>query len=225
METYKQIKADGKDFEIIFVSSDRNQSGFEEYFAEMPWLALPYSDRTRKDQLSKHFGVQGIPTLVMLDAGGEVISTSARKSIASDPKGKEFPWYPKAVNSVEEPDGINDTPSLVMFMEGEGDAAQEKLSALLDALAEQFKPAKGADWPVRFFKATSKQGRVSPQIRKMVGIGEDFSKPVLALLDIPDQGGYYLLDGDPTDAKAAGDFLRDFAAGKLKDSRKQLARM
>lgn len=29
--------------EIVFVSYDRNQSDFEEYFKEMPWKALPFS--------------------------------------------------------------------------------------------------------------------------------------------------------------------------------------
>ena len=34
--------------EIIFVSSDRDEEGFEEYFGEMPWLALPYDSKTKK---------------------------------------------------------------------------------------------------------------------------------------------------------------------------------
>ena len=34
--------------EIIFVSSDQDEEGFEEYFGEMPWLALPYDSKTKK---------------------------------------------------------------------------------------------------------------------------------------------------------------------------------
>ena len=37
--------------EIIFVSSDRDEASWKEYFAEMPWLALPYNDRARKVRL------------------------------------------------------------------------------------------------------------------------------------------------------------------------------
>merc|ERR1712005_34799 len=60
-EIYNDMKAAGKKFEIVFASSDRDQTAFDEYYAEMPWLALPYSDRATKDALSKKFKVQGIP--------------------------------------------------------------------------------------------------------------------------------------------------------------------
>ena len=35
-------------FEIVFVSSDRDEDSFDSYFDEMPWLALPYSAREHK---------------------------------------------------------------------------------------------------------------------------------------------------------------------------------
>merc|ERR1712216_834196 len=41
--------------EIVFVSSDRDQESFNEYLAEMPWLAVPFEKRDIKDQLSKKF--------------------------------------------------------------------------------------------------------------------------------------------------------------------------
>ena len=50
---------------MIFVSSDRDQHSFDEYFAEMPWLAVPHGD-SRKGALSKLFEVEGIPTLVIV---------------------------------------------------------------------------------------------------------------------------------------------------------------
>ena len=34
--------------EIVFVSSDRDEESFDKYFAEMPWLALPYCERDLK---------------------------------------------------------------------------------------------------------------------------------------------------------------------------------
>ena len=47
---YKKFKAgsNGSKFEIVFVSSDRDESSFKEYFGEMPWLALPYGKRDKK---------------------------------------------------------------------------------------------------------------------------------------------------------------------------------
>ena len=35
-------------FEIVFVSSDRDEKSFDDYFDSMPWLALPYSERDLK---------------------------------------------------------------------------------------------------------------------------------------------------------------------------------
>ena len=34
--------------EIVFVSSDKDEKSFDEYFAEMPWLALPFENRDKK---------------------------------------------------------------------------------------------------------------------------------------------------------------------------------
>ena len=49
-EWYKTVKSgpNGTKFEIVFVSSDKDEQSFGEYFEEMPWLALPFSDRDRK---------------------------------------------------------------------------------------------------------------------------------------------------------------------------------
>lgn len=46
-EFYKKHHEEKK-FEIVFVSSDRNEGDFKQYYAEMPWLALPFTDRSRK---------------------------------------------------------------------------------------------------------------------------------------------------------------------------------
>ena len=35
-------------FDIVFISSDRDQNQFDEYFAEMPWKCLPYEERDKK---------------------------------------------------------------------------------------------------------------------------------------------------------------------------------
>lgn len=47
---YRTVKdgPNGNKFEIVFVSSDRDQGSFDEYFKEMPWHALPFQDRNKK---------------------------------------------------------------------------------------------------------------------------------------------------------------------------------
>ena len=64
------------------------------------WLALPYADRERKDKLSKKFKVRGIPTLVILDTDGSVITTDGRSAVSEDPTGAAFPWKPKPLSEL-----------------------------------------------------------------------------------------------------------------------------
>merc|ERR1719456_20944 len=90
-----------KGLEIVFVSSDRDEAAFKEYYAEQPWLALPYDKRELKESLSKKFKVRGIPSVVILDpATGEVITTDGRAAISGDPKGLEMPWKPPTFEEI-----------------------------------------------------------------------------------------------------------------------------
>lgn len=93
-QTYKDMKAAGKGFEVVFVSSDRDTAQFNEYYGEMPWLALPFEDRDQKNKLSKKFGVQGIPMLIIVGKDGKVINTDGRSAVMKDKKGNNFPWVP-----------------------------------------------------------------------------------------------------------------------------------
>uniref|UniRef100_A0A7N1A4B1 protein-disulfide reductase n=1 Tax=Kalanchoe fedtschenkoi TaxID=63787 RepID=A0A7N1A4B1_KALFE len=67
-------------FEIVFVSTDRDQASFSSYFESMPWLALPFGDPTIKD-LTKYFDVRGIPCLVILGPDGKTVTEHGRNLI------------------------------------------------------------------------------------------------------------------------------------------------
>jgi len=105
-EWYKNFKADANNankdkLEIVFVSSDRDQASFDDYYKEMPWLALPYDKRDEKNALSKKFGVRGIPSFVFVEADtGKLITKSGRDVVSSDPKGQKFPWKPKTLSQI-----------------------------------------------------------------------------------------------------------------------------
>ncbi len=102
VEFYKKY-AEEKNFEIIFISSDRDEKSFEEYYEGMPWLTLDYKEREKKSELSSKFDVNGIPTLILLDAdSGDIISTDARDQVQKrDKKGEDCPWRSK---STKKPD-------------------------------------------------------------------------------------------------------------------------
>jgi len=82
-------KSKTKNFEIVFVSSDRNEESFKEYFEEMPWCALSFKERTLKNNLSELYDVQGIPTLVLLTGNGELITKDGRSAISD----LGFSWF------------------------------------------------------------------------------------------------------------------------------------
>mmetsp|Transcript_70102 Transcript_70102/g.222203 ORF Transcript_70102/g.222203 Transcript_70102/m.222203 type:complete len:138 (+) Transcript_70102:38-451(+) len=56
-DKYSSLKADGKKFQVVFVSSDKSQEDFDGYFKKMPWLALPFAQRDVKKMLSRKFKV------------------------------------------------------------------------------------------------------------------------------------------------------------------------
>lgn len=106
---YTDLKQKRSDFEIVFVSSDRDDASFDDYFGTMPWVALPFSEREKKAQLSSQYGVRGIPTLVVLNTDGSVITKDGREALMTDREGDDFPWIPKPVTELmgESFDGHN----------------------------------------------------------------------------------------------------------------------
>ncbi|VFQ89936.1 unnamed protein product [Cuscuta campestris] len=82
IDAYDTIKEEDDAFEVIFISSDRDQASFDEYFSQMPWLALPFGDE-RKRSLSRLFKVRGIPTLVAIGKSGRTLTTEAVEMVAN----------------------------------------------------------------------------------------------------------------------------------------------
>lgn len=64
-------------FEIIFVSSDRNEDEMKNYMksANMPWLALDFGKKQTSHPATRYSG-NGIPCLVLLDNKGNVLADS-----------------------------------------------------------------------------------------------------------------------------------------------------
>ena len=84
VDFHNEMTKEGKPFEIVFVSSDRDKSAMYSYMQEMdmPWLALPFGD-AHKQTLSEKYGVRGIPMLVIIDAEGELITKNGRGDVSS----------------------------------------------------------------------------------------------------------------------------------------------
>ncbi|KAK9119717.1 hypothetical protein Scep_017810 [Stephania cephalantha] len=100
IEAYHEIKAKDDGFEVIFISSDRTQEAFDEFFSSMPWLALPFGDE-RKKSLSRTFNVSGIPTVIAIGANGKTVTDEAREILMTH-GAKAYPFTAERLKEIEE---------------------------------------------------------------------------------------------------------------------------
>lgn len=74
---YKEMKPKHPNFEVVLISQDYSENDMKSYMesASMPWPALRYSYAKSDQELRKYCG-PGIPSLVVFNDKGEVVSTS-----------------------------------------------------------------------------------------------------------------------------------------------------
>jgi nucleoredoxin len=184
VETYKAARAAGKNWEIIFVSADNEESEFEEYYGEMPWLALPHED-PRTGPLNTLFEVEGIPTLVLLDPSGKVLSTELRGAVEEDPAALEFPWPRKAVESLQGAVGsINEVPTLVFITDGSDAQVAAAKAALQPAADTELARADGGRLRFAVAGASKADQEISKQLLQLSGHAKD-PLPVAVLFNVP----------------------------------------
>jgi len=100
------------DIEVVFVSSDRDDSSFGTYFGKMPWLAMVPSfvnkeARDRQGKLAEMFKIQGIPSVIVLDHEGKFVTSDGRNDVmkaTSDEKQRELvrSWRSKEAVPIED---------------------------------------------------------------------------------------------------------------------------
>ncbi|KAG7258205.1 hypothetical protein CRUP_001854, partial [Coryphaenoides rupestris] len=165
---------------------------FQQYFSEMPWLAVPYSDEARRSRLNRLYGIQGIPTLILLDAEGHVITRQGRVEVLNDPECRLFPWHPRPVLELSEANAVqlHEGPCLVLFVDAEEEGELEPAKELLQPVAEKLmakSKAKDEEMPLLFFVAGEEEEekeKVEEEEVEEVEVGEEeddgYSPPVLA---------------------------------------------
>lgn len=61
----------------------RSEESYENYLATMPWTALPFKSGVGHE-LASALDIHGIPSLVLLEPDGSVITTDARSELRDD---------------------------------------------------------------------------------------------------------------------------------------------
>mmetsp|Transcript_4700 Transcript_4700/g.6710 ORF Transcript_4700/g.6710 Transcript_4700/m.6710 type:complete len:145 (+) Transcript_4700:87-521(+) len=93
VEYYKEWNANEKRVEVVFVTFDKQEAQFKEYFGEMPWLAIPYGDERIK-KLQAKLEPEGIPFLVCVDQNEKVLDDEATETVMIH-KGKAADEFAK----------------------------------------------------------------------------------------------------------------------------------
>ena len=77
VQYYNRVTAAHPEFEIVFVSADRSAPAMESYMRDfqMPWPAVKFDKLPEKAELLKYAG-SGIPSLVVIDPSGRIVSNS-----------------------------------------------------------------------------------------------------------------------------------------------------
>lgn len=97
VKVYNTIKEDSKPFEVVFVTSDRDEEEMMGYMKKynMPWLALDYENE-HVAKLRAHYEVRGIPSFIVLGPDGSTISKNGRGDIADKEAAAFHDWSEKA---------------------------------------------------------------------------------------------------------------------------------
>ena len=83
----------------------------------MTFLALPFSARGAKAALSDRFGVQGIPTLVFVDAQtGELLTKDGRTAISANSFIADFPYRASAAQLAAQNAGASSSPFQLLLV-------------------------------------------------------------------------------------------------------------
>lgn len=215
-ETYRAIN-DGEEqrFEIVFVSSDQSKEAFQTYFSEMPFLALPY-DSELKDELSDYFEIEGIPTLIILDGDGNVITSSGRAVVSGDEKGKKFPWHPEPVEVLDQLSGakINEEACLIYIPAGDEEAFTKMKEILMPIGKECQEQAKKEDRPqdLYFLVAPPAGNDIVVSLCEFMGIKHD--EKALFIADVSSGEIYKSESAEPLKDEVKK-FVNDFLDDKL----------
>jgi hypothetical protein len=93
VDAYGQLRDDGRPFEVVLVSPSINDLALFEYMVDsgMPWLAVS-SDSGKAKPLLDRYDIRWVPTLLILDAAGNLLSRTGREELSQEGVGAYDDW-------------------------------------------------------------------------------------------------------------------------------------
>jgi len=224
---YEKFTKDRDDFELIFISADRDEASWKEYFETMSFKSLdlfgndaPAGAKSFKNFLNGKCEVNGIPHLAILSKDGDVLCKNARSKVEADQDGigKGFPWITPAVQDPDDSiEGINETPSLIVLCEEIQTDEQEKLLEYITPHAKEQAALKGDRELMHFFLKTKCD--IGSRIRGLLSMplekkGEDDAKTQCMVILNIQRRKFYKADL-PQKADDVTKFFSEFSEGVL----------
>jgi len=227
-EFYKEYKALNENFEIVFVSDDKDEGQMLSYFKEAhgEYLALPFEKRKAKNALNGLCGVDGIPTFAIVGPDGTMVNNNARGKVAQGAKViAEEGWEPPLVGDFAEgPEvrgtDINETPTIVVICDKCDKETQKRISKALEPVAQRYVDEAKADGDdLKYICLLGTGGDGLEQVKKLTQNGAGAAieaagtRPVVLLFDIPDNGGFYLSNAAEVTTAGVEAFISSKEAG------------
>jgi nucleoredoxin len=183
----------------LFVSGDSDVASFESYFREMSFCAIPFEELEARSKLEKRLEICGYPTLLMLgpkpsdehDNFGDrpVINAEVRAVIENGDYISDFPYYPKPYGDLcRTTDDINMHKCLIVFHEGGDPEDQDEIEETVKQAADEYR----GDELIKFYWANDPEAPLALNTRQACHLGVVGAEPTMILLDIPDDGAYYV---------------------------------
>lgn len=97
VDVYQKLSEAEKSFEVILVSTDDSAAAMFDYMQEtgMAWLAVPWGG-TRAADLGQRYGVRSIPTLIIIDGGGNTVSLTGREEVSRSGPAAYDDWLSRS---------------------------------------------------------------------------------------------------------------------------------
>lgn len=211
---YAKLKNNERDFQIIFISSDRSEESWQTYHNTMPWLSLAWEEKDARHELATILEVKGIPTLVILAPDNSVITTDGRTELSEDPDLERFPWRPQSVEVLAERhmSRLQESPCLVLFTDGETTELQFGRDVLLPVAEEYLlEHSQEGSLALQFFVAG--EDEVADSVRDFACL-EDVV-PLVAILDLSDGAKFLLEEGVEVSTATVHNFVTRYTNEKL----------